>query len=191
MKQLIIVGAGGYGRSVAEALMASDEFRAVGFLDDAFPELAEVCGLPVLGATKELLGYRDRVDYAVVAVGNNQIREQVSNRLCASGFKLATVIHPRAIVSPSALLGVGTTIMAGSIVGAGVRIGRGVIVNSGAVIDHDCIVEDFSHLGINVSMAGGSSLGKGAWMQAGSVLGSGVKTSDLVIVQSGQSLINC
>jgi UDP-3-O-[3-hydroxymyristoyl] glucosamine N-acyltransferase len=67
--------------------------------------------------------------------------------------------------------------MAGAIVGTEARLGMGSIVNCGAVVDHHATVEDFGHLGVSASMAGGTVLVRGAWMQAGSALGYGVEVA--------------
>ncbi|WP_236748673.1 NeuD/PglB/VioB family sugar acetyltransferase [Acidovorax carolinensis] len=174
MKRLLIVGAGGHGRSVAEAVLAAGKYELVGFVDDAVPDLQQVWNLPVFGATADLASYRGYADAAIVAIGNNRLREDLQQRLYAAGFELATVVHPQAIVSPRAVVGAGCAIMAGAIVGTEAQLGAGVIVNCGAVVDHHCRVEDFGHLGVNAAMAGGSVLGRGAWMQAGSFLGYGV-----------------
>lgn len=173
MKRLLIVGAGGHGRAVAEAVLAAGRYKLVGFVDDAAPGLQMVWDLPVLGATADLEIYRDCADAAIVAIGNNRRREALQQRLYAAGFELATVVHPQAMVSPRAVIGAGCAVMAGAIVGTGAQLGGGVIANCGAVVDHDCRVEDFGHLGVNAAMAGGSVLGRNAWMQAGSVLGYG------------------
>lgn len=175
MKRLLIIGGGGHGRSVAEAARATAEFVVVGFLDDVFPKLERVWNIPVLGVVADLVRWRFEVDFAIVAIGNNVLRQRVCGELRRAGFSLATVIHPRAIVSPTAMIGDGTAIMAGAIVGTEARLGEGVIVNCGAVVDHHCSVADFAHLGVNAAMAGGSVLGTCAWMQAGSALGYGVE----------------
>jgi len=169
--RLLIVGAGGHGRSLAEAARMSGRFELAGFVDDGIAPPAQVMGLPVLGPSTALAQYRDLADLAIVAVGNNKARENLHALLRSAGFTLASVIHPGAMVSPSAVLGPGCAIMAGAIVGTEATLGEGAIVNCGAVADHHCRVEDFGHLGVNASMAGGSVLGRGAWMQAGSAMG--------------------
>lgn len=169
--RLLIVGAGGHGRSLAEAARMSGRFELAGFVDDGVAPPAQVMGLPVVGPSTALAHYRDLADLAIVAVGNNKARENLHALLRSAGFTLATVIHPGAMVSPSAVLGAGCAIMAGAIVGTEATLGEGAIVNCGAVADHHCRVEDFGHLGVNASMAGGSVLGRGAWMQAGSAMG--------------------
>ena len=188
MQRLLIVGAGGHGRSVAEAALAGGTFELAGFLDNATPTLVEVWGVPVLGTTVDLSVYRPYADFAIAAIGNNAAREALSNRLLAAGFELATVVHPQAIVSPSAEIGSGSTVMAGAIVGTEARLGCGVIVNCGAVVDHHAQVHDFGHLGVNACMAGVTVLGRGAWMQAGSALGYGVKVSDGSVLPPGAAL---
>ena len=188
MKKLLIVGAGGHGRSVAEAALAAGEYRLVGFVDDAASSLRHVWEWPVFGATADLASCRQHADAAIVAIGNNRLREELHDRLSAAGFELVTVIHPKAMVSPRAVIGAGSAIMAGAIVGTEAELGAGVIVNAAAVVDHHCRVEDFGHLGVKAGMAGGSVLGRGAWMQAGSVLGYGVKVEAGGILEPGKAL---
>lgn len=188
MKRLMIVGAGGHGRSVAEAVLAAGKYKLVGFVDDAAPSQQYVWEWPVFGAAADLARYRQHADAAIVAIGNNRLREQLHQMLCTAGFELATVIHPKAIVSPRAVIGAGSAIMAGAIVGTEAELGAGVIINCAAVVDHHCQVEDFGHLSVNAGMAGGSVLGRSAWMQVGSVLGYGVKVASGFVLGPGMAL---
>lgn len=188
MKRLLIVGAGGHGRSVAEAALASGDFDTLGFADDAADNVPQVWGYPVWGTTTDLARYRANADVAIVAMGNNALREKLCEQLLAAEFELATIIHPRAIVSPRAKIGPGTAIMAGAIIGTEAQLGTGVIVNSGAIVDHHAQVHDYGHLGVNACMAGGAILGKGAWIQAGSALGYGVQIAENIVLTPGTAL---
>lgn len=174
MEDVLIVGAGGHGRSVAEAILLGGTYRLAGFLDDSWPNAKEVWGYPVLGKVGDLDTCGERARLAIVAIGNNATRERLHARILAAGFELVTVIHPRAIVSPRATLGAGCAVMAGAVIGTEAVLGEGVIVNCGAIADHHCRVEEFGHLGVGACMAGGSVLGRGAWMQASAALGYGV-----------------
>lgn len=185
--RLLVVGAGGHGRSVAEAAQLSERFEVTGFLDDALTAGDCVLAVPVLGPLTSLTNHRANCDQAIVAVGNNAIREKVTLQLVEAGFELATVIHPRAFVAPSAMVGQGSAVMAGAIVGTEARLGVGVIVNCGAVVDHHAHVEDYGHLGVNASMAGGTALGAKAWMQAGSAIGYGVRIPAETILVPGEA----
>jgi sugar O-acyltransferase (sialic acid O-acetyltransferase NeuD family) len=173
MKHLLIVGAGGHGRAVAEAVIAAESHIVIGFIDDAYPELRSVLGFPVLGTTAELVRHRSAAEHVIVAIGNNTVRRRLTAYVRELEFVLESAFHPRATISPSASIGSGSAVMAGAIVGPEAVIGEGVIVNCGAVVDHHCRVEAFGHLGVNAAMAGGTVLGVGAWMQAGSALGYG------------------
>jgi len=173
MKRLLIVGAGGHGRSVAEAVLAAGNYKLVGFVDDSASDLQHVWDLPVFCATADLDSCRQYADAAIVAIGNNRLREELQQKLNTAGFELATAVHPKAIVSPRAVVGAGCAIMAGAIVGTEAQLGTGVIVNCGAVVDHHCRVEDFGHLGVNAGMAGGAVLGYGVTLEAGVVLAPG------------------
>ena len=185
--RLLIVGAGGHGRSLAEAAMLSGQFEVVGFLDDSLSTADKVLGVPVLGSVSSMASHRSATDQAIVAIGNNAVREQVMQQLVEANFEPGVVIHPRAFVSPSAVIGQGAAVMVGAIVGTEARLGIGAIVNSGAVVDHHAIVEDYGHLGVNACMAGGSLLGRSAWMQAGCALGYGVKLAARDVLLPGEA----
>ena len=118
----------------------------VGFLNDSLPVGETVLHVPLLGPVASLAQLLASADQTIVAIGNNAVREKLMSQLVAVEFNLATVLHPRAIVSPSAVLGEGSVVMAGDIVGTEARLGVGSKVNCGAVVDHHAIVKDFGHL---------------------------------------------
>ena len=186
--RLIIVGAGGHGRSVAEAVAASRKFEVVGFLDDAFPETESIWEIPVLGKMADWERFKEHADCWFVAIGNNTVRSAILRRFAEVGLPLALFVHPRAIVSPNAIIGVGSAVMAGAIVGTEAVLGTGVIVNCGAVVDHHCRVGDFGHLGVGAVMAGGSVLGEEAWMQANAALGYGVVIEEGRMLAPGETV---
>lgn len=186
--RLLIVGAGGHGRSVAEAVLMANHFSLVEFADDgAFARGEAVWDFPVLGPATAFENYASQATHAVVAIGNNVLRQKLFAQLRAAGFALATVVHPKAIVSPRALLGSGVAVMAGAIVGPEATLGQGAIVNCGAVVDHHAQVHEFGHLGVNACMAGGSVLGALAWLQAGSAIGYGVQIEAGTVLEPGDA----
>lgn len=186
--KLLIVGAGGHGRSVAEAAQLSAQFEVVGFVDDAAVVGSNILGIPVLGNTKNINTYLEYAQHAIVAIGNNTLRESLMMMLKLAGFEWGIVIHPTAIVSPSALIGAGSAVMAGAVIGTEAKIGVGAIINCGAVVDHHAHVHDYGHLGVSACMAGGAVLGRAAWMQAGSSLGYGVVVEDGAVLKPGTAL---
>ncbi len=183
VRRLLIVGAGGHGRSVAEAVELSGVFEIAGFADDGWPGLEQVWHYAVLGRADDLSTLRSHADAAIVAIGNNSVRAELGARLNACGFDLATVVHPAACVSSRAMVGAGVSIMAGAVVGTEARLGEGVIVNAGAVVDHHAIAEDYSHLSVGACIAGSSVLGRGAWLQAGAAIGYGTRVEPGAIIK--------
>lgn len=168
---LLILGAGGHGRAVAEAALLSGQWQAVCFLDDRWPGLSELYGIAVVGKSDDLAAHAGAGSAAIAAVGNNALRERWSQLIEAAGLPLATVIHPRAFVSADAEVGSGVAVMAMAMVGVGAVLGQGAIVNANAAVDHDVVLGDFAHLGVGVQLAGGVRVGARAWLQAGCCAG--------------------
>ncbi len=170
---VLIIGAGGFGRSVADAILSGSRYAVAGFVDDRGPALGLVLGHAVLGRLADLPSLRRQYALVLVAIGDNARRREVWQLARASGFELATLVHPRAIVSTHASLGAGTMIMAGAVIGTEAHIGQGVIVNAAAVVDHHAQVGDFAHLGVGACMGGAAVLGTGAWLAEGAVIRAG------------------
>lgn len=170
---VLIVGAGGFGRSVADALMAGGVYGVAGFVDDRGPALGHVLGHAVLGRVADLVALREQHALLVVAIGDNTRRRELCAMARSAGYALATVVHPRALVSLHAVMGAGAMVMAGAVVGTEAQVGEGAIVNAAAVVDHHARVGAFAHLGAGACMAGGAELHDGAWLPEGAVLRAG------------------
>lgn len=164
---LLILGAGGHGRSVHELASLSGSFSHIAYLDDSW-KLGGVERTNIIGRIDQLEEFAPHYTYAVIGIGNNKIREQLQCQAANLGLKLATLIHPKAIVSPSVIVGAGTIVFAGVVIGVDAHIGQGVIINCVSAIDHNGTLEDFSHLGVGVHLAGSAYIGKSAFVQAGS-----------------------
>lgn len=175
--RLLIIGAGGYGRTVAEAALLSG-WEGIAFVDDGFPKVSVTGHYEVLGDSALISQLASRFDAAVCAIGNNQTRKVMVEFIEKAGLSLVSIIHPSAYVSADAAVGSGTTVMAGAVIGPYARIGKGCILNANATADHDSIMGDYSHLGVGVAIAGSASLGEGAWLQAGRAAGYGVVVDD-------------
>ena len=165
-KSLLILGAGGHGRCIAELAIQLDQYAQIAFLDDSWQE--GTCRNSKIIGRMDSLKDHTVFTHAVVGIGNNSVRETLQQRVLAEGFELATLVHPAAWVSPSAQLGRGCVVFAGVVIGPATQIGDGAIVNCNATVDHDGIVGDFAQLGVGVQLAGGCHIGQGAFVQAGS-----------------------
>ncbi len=158
VEKVLIVGAGGHGRVVADILALSRNSEAVfGFIDDDAALWGKnICGMPVLGSVSRLkLICRKHTGLSViVAVGNNSARQRIVTELQGYGIKYTNSIHPRAVIAGDVKMGVGVMVMAGAVINPGAIIGDHSIINTGATIDHDCILADFVHISPGVNLAG-------------------------------------
>jgi sugar O-acyltransferase (sialic acid O-acetyltransferase NeuD family) len=184
LKKLLIIGAGGHGRSVAEAAMLSGQFEIVGFLDDAACVGELILGYPVLGRISDFSTIHVSVDCIFIAIGDNAIRERLTIQFKHINCNFATIIHPRACISPSALIDMGSVVLSNAVIGVNAKIGQSVIVNAGSVIEHDSIIEDYAHLGIMSAVAAHSILGYASWMHPGSVLTYRTKTPSHLVIKN-------
>src|SRR5579872_4433520 len=116
--RLLILGAGGHGKVAADCARAHGEWPAIEFFDDRWPSLSACSDWPVVGTGADLLR-RDRDGAAFVAIGDAATRLDWIARLRAAGFELATIVHPRAIVSPGAAIGPASLVVAGAVVNIG------------------------------------------------------------------------
>lgn len=186
---LLIIGAGGHGKAVAEAALLSGVWQRIVFVDDRWPQLTECSGWPVIGDVAGLAALDIDVAGAIAAVGNNALREQCVRAIRAAGLPLLSVVHPRACVSGSASVGAGTAIMALAMVGVDASLGEATIVNAHATVDHDARLGDFAHLGVGVQISGGVEVGCRAWLQAGCSAGYRVVVEDGAIYAPGTVLL--
>lgn len=179
--RIVLVGAGGQGKVVADALVTFGSFCDIFFADDDLSTHGhQLLGFQVLGAPFQILQPADVVH---IAVGRNSVREKLFAALIQHSF--LSVCHPSATISKWSTYGPGTFIAAGAVVGPDAVVGKGVIVNHCAVVDHDCRVGDFSHVAPGASLAGGVSLGVGVLVGAGARVLPGVQIGAGGVIGAG------
>ena len=152
---LLILGAGGYGLAVAEAAELSGQWQEIMFADDRWPATQHVAEYNIVTNIASLNQLETTHLQAIVAVGNNALRQQWQQTLLALGIELTSVIHPHSMISPTAQIGLGVSVMAGCIISRKTVINDGVILNIGTLLDHDVVIEEFAHLSVGVKVAGG------------------------------------
>jgi len=187
-ERILIFGAGGHGKVVADMIRAMGH-EVAGFVDqDGLGRQAEPGGGAIIALQDEILA-NGTVACATVAIGNNRVRLELVGRLEELGYDLPALIHPNTTVSPSARIGAGSHVLAGVVVNAAAQVGRGVILNTSAVIEHDCILHDGVHISPAAVLAGEVEVGPGAWIGAGAVIINRVKVGAGAIVGAGAVVI--
>ena len=185
--RLIIIGASGHGKVVADIAVKMNKWQSIAFLDDN--ESIKVCmDIPVIGKTDDALKYKDEADF-FVAIGNNATRERVQTKLESEGASIATLIHPNAIIGHQVSVGIGTVIMAGAVINSSSVIGKGCIINTNSSVDHDCVLEDYVHVSPGASLAGSVKIGKSSWIGIGSVISNNINICSGCMLGAGTVVI--
>ena len=188
-QSLLVVGAGGHGRVVADAAAASGLWASLAFLDDRYPGLRHSGPWPVIGTVVDAKHLSGQFDSAVVGIGNNQRRLEILALLEKLGFALPSVRHPRAAVSVHAVLGRGTVVLANASVNIGAVLGDACIVNTNASVDHDCVLEHGVHVGPGSRLAGAVRAGTMSWIGIGASVREGGVIGARAIVGAGAVVI--
>lgn len=188
MKQLVIIGAGGFGREVLDWARQAEahgrDWRVKGFLDDNPRALdGRAVDVPLLGSIAEHLP--DAEEVFVCALGNVTAKRRCVTALRERGAAFARVIHRTAVVSPRAALGEGVILCPGSIVTAEARVGDFVGVNLHSTIAHDAVVGDWCQLHCHVDITGGVVLGEGVLVGSHASIQPGVRVGAGAIVGVG------
>ena len=161
MNSLIIIGASGHGKVVADIAVLNG-YKDIVFLDDD-DNVKECAGWPVVGKTNEAPDGE-----VFVAVGNPTTRKRLME-FYADRIQ-PVLIHPKAIIAKNVQIGSGTVIIAGAVINPGVRIGNGVIVNTSSSIDHDCSIGDYSHVSVGAHLCGTVNVEDNVWVGAGTTV---------------------
>jgi acetyltransferase EpsM len=191
--QIVLVGASGHARVVADIIQLSTNFHIAGYLDDLDPARhgAVFNGGRVLGGLEQLASLSAAgVRFAAVAVGDCAARLEIAGRLRPAGFDRPSLVHPRATVARDVAVGPGSVFVAGAVVNPGARIGESVIVNTGASVDHDCEIADGVHIACGAHLAGAVHVGRGAWIGIGAIVKEQVRIGAGTIVGAGALVLH-
>ena len=188
--KLAIVGASGHGKVIAD--IAEQLGFIVNFYDDAYPSKTHIEHWPIHGTCADLIALNNTSTASsdvVVAIGNNDIRQQKIQLLQQNNFNLITLIHPTAVISQYATIAQGSVVFAGAIINAFANIGIGCIVNTSTIIEHDCAIGDFTHICPNTALAGGVIIGSKSWVGIGSQIKQLIVIGENCMIGAGSTVI--
>lgn len=185
-KSLVIIGASGHGKVIAD-IGEINGYTEILFLDDN--KAVKTCGrYSVVGTSSDATRYSNS-DF-IVGIGNSEIRKRIQDELLAKGIHIVTLVHPKSVVAPDVSLGVGTVIMAGAIINPGSTVGDGCIINTGATVDHDNVIKDYVHVSVGSHLAGTVSIGTNTWIGAGAIVSNNVSICENCVVGAGAVVVN-
>ena len=183
-KEVIIIGAGGHGKVVADIVEKCGD-KMCGFLDDG-AKTKKVFGYPVLGKTSDINKFSDKQFF--IAIGNNAIRKKIATE--NKKLKFYTAIHPSAVISSGVEIGTGTCVMAGCVINADTKIGKHAIINSGSVVEHDNILADFVHLSPGAVLCGTVRVGECTHVGGGVTVKNNVSIAGNTVIGVGAAVVS-
>ena len=189
-KSLLILGAGGHGKVLADAAQEAG-YQTIVFADLNWPSLQECGPWKVVSDGKDLGALRADYPTAVCGIGGDsaaRLRETLA--LLDAGFDVPFIAHPKSSVSRHAVLGAGTVVFAGAAVNFSAKLGRAVIVNTGATIDHDCEIADGVHIAPGAHLAGDVCVGALSWIGVGASVKQAMTIGEAVMVGAGAAIVS-
>lgn len=190
MRELIIYGAGGFGRETAVMARQISEqmqsWKLIGFCDDNIPRGTIVNDLAVVGGIKELNAQRQAVA-VVVAVADPLLRKKIRDGITNDRVTFPALVHPSAMIGDRdrVNIGEGAIISAGNILTTDIKVGAFVIVNLACTIGHDVVIDEFSSLMPGCSISGSVTIGKQAMIGSGARILPGLTVGEKGIVGAG------
>lgn len=166
LKRLVILGAGGFGKVVADVASQLNRYESVVFLDDGD-------GADIIGKCSAYAAFIDENTELYPAFGNNTLRLDWIERLLQSGAQVPTLVHPTAYVSPTAEIGIGTVVLPKAVVNSYTAVGQGCIINVGAIIDHNCTVDAGAHICLGAIVKADNHIPSCLKIEAGEVVANG------------------
>lgn len=189
MKKLLILGAGGQGKVVLDLALNCEKWDQISFLDgDKIGE--EILGYPVIGDFREYKMLKVEYTHAIVAVGNNDLRLKLTEKLIKVGYEVPIFIHSSAVVSQFSRIGQGTIVMPQAVVNVSAQVGKACIINTGAIVEHDCHISNGVHLSPSATLGGTVSIGDKSWICIGAKVINNITIGERVIIGAGSVVID-
>lgn len=186
-KKIVIIGASGHGKVVANIAKLND-YNEILFLDDDVNK-KECSHYEVVGSSKQIdTLIKNDYDFAV-AIGDNKTRMRIYENLINKKAKLPTLIHPTAIIDESVKIGKGTVVMANTVINSSTNIGNACIINTASTIDHDCNIKNYIHISPGSHIAGTVEIGEKTWIGIGSIVSNNLLIANNSIVGAGSVII--
>jgi sugar O-acyltransferase (sialic acid O-acetyltransferase NeuD family) len=186
-KSVYLLGGGGHGRVVLDALLSSN-VNVAGVLDPDLKTGDHVFRIPVMGGD-EFLDQLAPTDVLLINglganpyVGNRKI---LFERMKSRGFLFDMARHPFTVIGRECDLGEGSHIMAGAVLQNRTRIGNNVVINTCASLDHDCVLGIHAFISPGAKLCGNVTISESAFIGAGAIILPGIQIGADAVVGAG------
>ena len=193
MKNLIIIGARGFGRELFAAardcIGYDKEFVIKGYLDSKVDALTGFLGYPpILGSPEDYVVQPE--DVFISALGDPKWRRYYVDILERKGAEFITLIHKTASIGQNVEIGRGCYVAHNAIMTADIHIGNHTCVFHETMLGHDVWVGDFSHLSVQVFLGGGVKVEDGAVLHPGARIAPHKTVGKDAVVGIGSTVIS-
>ena len=185
MEKLLIIGAGGLGRMTMEA--ASNKYECF-FVDDAYENGNVICNTTVVGKIKDLPDLVKLYKNAIVAIGNNALRESLTNYIVNLRYDVPSIISDKSYISKYSSIGKGSIILPMSCIQNGCSIGCGAVITSLVEIHHDSKIGNYSLIYSNSTIRTNAIVGNKVKIGSNVSVGNDVEIIDDSIIVDGTVL---
>ena len=192
MNNLVIIGAGGMGRTfydiAKESIGYLTDFDIKGFIDDNLNSLDGFSGYPpLLSSIQDYI--IDKNDVFISSIGNVSSRKRCCEVMIEKGAEFATLIHSTARIGSNVKIGKGTVIGAYTSVGADTQVGKHALIQSYSIIAHDVIIGNWSRIDTHVVCIGGTQVGEEVTIHTGAILNHKVRVGNNACVGANSFVI--
>ena len=190
MKNLVIIGARGFGREYYNGLCLreKEDFTIKGFLDDKADALDNFSGYPPILSSVENYEIQED-DVFTCALGSPVFRKKYVDIIRKKGGKFISLISPMSIIHPSAVIGEGVMVSPFCTISADTRIGDFTVIQSYCNIGHDAEIGSFCEVESYSFMGGFSCIGDGVTLHTRATILPHIKVEDNAIVGAGSVVL--
>lgn len=190
MKDIAIVGAGGFGREVKMLIeqinQKESQWNLIGFFDDGISKGKMVNNSEVLGGLNDLNAWNRDLS-VVFAIGNPITKKKMVEQIKNEHVSFPVLIHPNVLVGDMQFnkIGEGCIITAGNIITVNIEIGKHVILNLSCTVGHDTIIGDYSSFMPTVNISGEVEIGECVYVGTGAKIINQLTIGANTIIGSG------
>lgn len=184
MNRIIIIGAGGHGKVIADIAL-KNKYTEICFVDDK--KKGECLGFPIIGVLDDLPALNDNKTDFVIAIGDNLIRKSVAEKY---NLPWITLVHPSAQIASGIQMDEGIVVMAGAIINPGTVVKKHCIINSGAIIEHDNLIESYVHVSPNATLGGTVHVGSCTHIGLGAGIKNNIEICENCVIGVGAVVVN-
>lgn len=191
-KNVIIIGAGGHAKSIANVIYKAGD-NVKGFLDDNI-EVGTIIikekGCEVLGSITNASHLQEKYPDMefIIGIGEPFKRKEIAEQY-EKNLNFYTAIDPNSPIALDVEIGKGSVVLANACINTATKIGKHCIINTAAIIEHDNIIEDYVHISPNATLSGTVSVGEMTHIGSGAVIRNNIDICNNCIIGAGAVVV--